>query len=194
MWQHQAGRIDFEEPLFQLMQRGWAFRECAPIVGAREGGCWAVLGDHSGGRVRVDRSERRDAWAEAVRLALIAAVERRPLLAAPLARIIEGAPDDPTVCDEERARLRAVGWCFSEHLTAQANGQAGWVVSGTRGGRRIRAVDDDRSDAWGTVLILAAVMGTAASGGPREQRLPNSFLATDTPATPGRARHCPPLI
>jgi hypothetical protein len=179
MWQHQAGRIDFDEPLFQLLQRGWAFRERAPILGGRDGGCWDVIGVHNGERVRVDRPERRDAWAEAVRLALMGAVERRPLLAATLSSTTEGPPDDPTACDEERARQRAVGWSFSEHLTAQASGRNGWVVSGTRGGRRIRVVDDDRSDAWGTTLILAVVLGTAASGETREQRLPNPAIATD---------------
>jgi hypothetical protein len=163
MWQHQAGRIDFDEPLMQLLQHGWRFRECAPMVGARDGGCWAVIGVHSGGRVRADGSERREAWAEAVRLALMASVERGPLLAATLSGTMGGSPDDPTACDEERARLRAVGWLFSEHLTAQESGREAWVVSANRGRRRIRAVDDDRSDAWGTVLILAAVTGTAAS-------------------------------
>jgi hypothetical protein len=179
MWQHQAGRIDFDEPLLQLLQRGWGFREYAPIVGAQYGGCWAVIGVHGRVRVRVDRAERREAWAEGVRLALMAAIERRPLLAAPLFGTMVGPPVDPTVCDEERARLRAVGWSFSEHLTAQANGREGWVVSGTQGGRRIRAVDDDRSDAWGTALILAAVTGTAATGGPPEP----------PPPRPRRMRH-----
>jgi len=168
MWQHQAGRIDFDEPLLQLLRQGWGFREYAPIVGAGDGGCWAVIGVHGGARFRVDRSERREAWAEAVRLALMAAIERRPLMATPLHGTIVGPPVDPTVCDEERARLSAVGWSFSEHPTAQESGREGWVVSGTRGGRRIRAVDDERSDAWGTALILAAVTGTAASGGPPE--------------------------
>ena len=37
------------------------------------------------------------------------------------------------------------------------------MVSGTEGGRRIQTVDDDRSDAWGSALILAAVIGTAGS-------------------------------
>jgi hypothetical protein len=82
MWQHQAGRIDFDEPLLHLWERGWGFREYAPIIDARDGGCWAVIGVHGGARVRVDRSERREAWAEAVRLALMANVERRTILAA----------------------------------------------------------------------------------------------------------------
>jgi hypothetical protein len=179
MWQHEAGRIDFDEPLLQLLQRGWRFRECAPSVGAQDGGWWAVIGVHGWTRVRADRSERREAWAEAVRLALMAAIERGTLSAAPLSGTMGGPPDDPTVCDEERARLRAVGWTFSEHLTAQARGREAWVVSGTQGGRRIRAVDDDRSDAWGTVLILATVTETAASGGPPEP----------PPPPPRRMRH-----
>jgi hypothetical protein len=166
MWQHQAGRIDFDEPLSQLLQQGWGFGEYAPIGGGRDGGCWAVLGVHGGGRVRVERPERREAWAEAVRLALRADVERKPPLATPHSRIMGCTPDDPTVCDEERARLRVAGWIFSEHPTAQANGREGWVVSGARGGQRVRAVDDDRSVAWGAALILVAVAGTAASGGP----------------------------
>jgi hypothetical protein len=173
------GRIDFDEPLFELAQRGWRFREIAPIVGAQDDGCWAVIGMHGWTRVQVDRSGRRDAWAEAVRLALVATTDRSPRLAAPLSGTMAAPPDDPTVCDEERARLTAVGWAFSEHLTAQASGLEGWVVSGTRGGRRIRAVDDDRSDAWGTVLILAAVTGTAASGEPPEP----------PPPRPPRMRH-----
>ncbi len=163
MWQHEVGRIDFDEPLFQLLQRGWRFREYTPIKVAPEIGCWAVVGVHGGSRVRVERSDRREAWAEVVRLALKAANERRSLLAAPLSRTIGGQPVDPTACDEERARLRAVGWSFSEYPTAQASGRVGWVVSGTLGGRRIRAVDDDPSDAWATALILAAVTATAAS-------------------------------
>jgi hypothetical protein len=82
MWRHQAGRIDFDGPLSRLWRRGWGFREYAPIVGARDDGHWSVVGDHGGARVRGDRPERREAWAEAVRLALVAAVERRSLLAA----------------------------------------------------------------------------------------------------------------
>ena len=156
MWQHQAGRIDFDEPLFQLLQRGWRFREVGPIVGARDGGVWAVSGVHGWARVHVGRSERTDAWAEAVRLALVAATRRRPYLEAHASDTMRSSPDDPTVCDEERTRLIAIGWSFSEHLTAQESGREGWVVSGTRSGRRIRVVDDERSDAWGTALILAA--------------------------------------
>ena len=157
MWKHHAGRIDFEEPLFQLFERGWRFQEFAPTIGARDGGCWAVTGFQRWARVRVDRLERRDAWAEAVRLALRAAINRRPFLAAPMDGTMRSSPDDPTVFDEERVRLRAMGWSFSEHRTAQQGGRMGWVVSGTRGRRRIRALDDDRSDAWGTALILAGV-------------------------------------
>jgi hypothetical protein len=81
MWRHQAGRIDFDGPLSRLWRRGWGFREYAPIVGARDDGHWSVVGDHGGARVRGDRPERREAWAEAVRLALAAAVGRRSLLA-----------------------------------------------------------------------------------------------------------------
>ena len=84
----------------------------------------------------------------------------------PLSGTRGGSPDDPTVCDEERARLSEAGWSFSEHMTVQASGREGWLVSGTRGGRRIRAVDHDRSDAWGVALILATVLGPAASGAP----------------------------
>ena len=84
MWRHQAGRIDFDELLLRLWKRGWGFREYAPIVGAPDGGHWAVVGVHGGARVRGDRPERREAWAEAVRLALVAAVGRRDLLAASL--------------------------------------------------------------------------------------------------------------
>ena len=57
-------------------------------------------------------------------------------------------------------RLRAMGWSFSEHQTAQECGRVGWVVSGTRDGQSIRALDDDRSDAWGTARILAGVTST----------------------------------
>jgi hypothetical protein len=157
MWQHQAGRIDFDEPLFRLMQRGWTFREYAPAAGAQSGGSWAVIGVEGCARVKVDRSERRDAWAEAVRLALTFVIEHRPHLAAPRSVRTPSSTDDPTVCDEERARLKSMGWSFSEHLTAQENGLEGWVVSGTWCGRKIRAMEDDRADAWATVLILAAV-------------------------------------
>jgi hypothetical protein len=104
----------------------------------------AVVGVRGGSRVPVYRSVRRDAWAEAVRVALMPAIERRALLEPTLSRTTAAQPDDPTVCDEERARLRSVGLSFSEHPTAQARGQEGWVVSGSMGGRRIRAVDDDR--------------------------------------------------
>jgi hypothetical protein len=158
MWQHQAGRIDFDEPLFQLLQSGWRFQEFGPIKGARDGGCWAVSGVHAWDRVRVGRSERRDAWAEAVRLALTADTRRRPNLAADHSGTMRSSPDDPTVRDLERARLKAMGWSFSEHLTAQESGLEGWVVSGSRSGRSIRSLEDDRSEAWAIALILAAVM------------------------------------
>ena len=82
MWEHQVGRIDFEKPLFQLMQEGWDFREYTPIAGAPDGVFWVVKGVNGEDRVRVDCSERKEAWAEAVRLAFIPAVERRPLLTA----------------------------------------------------------------------------------------------------------------
>ncbi len=166
MWQHQAGRIDFDQPLFQLLERGWRFREFGPIVGARDGGCWAVTGVHGWARVQARRAERRDAWAEAVRLALAASSKRRTDPTAPLSGTMRSSPDDPTVCDEERTRLTATGWSFSEHRTAQESGRDGWVVSGSQCGRKIRTVDDDRSDAWGTALILAAVTGAAAPGSP----------------------------
>ena len=72
MWKHQAGRIDFEEPLFELFERGWRFQEFAPTVGA---GRW-LLGRHrvsalgagagrparakgSVGRARASRTESR---------------------------------------------------------------------------------------------------------------------------------------
>jgi hypothetical protein len=108
LWKHQAGRIDFDEPLLKLLQRGWRFREQGPIMGARDGGCWAVTGFRRWARVRVDRLERRDAWAEAVRLALRAAIERRTFLTAPTDGTMRGSPDDPTVFDEERMRLTAM--------------------------------------------------------------------------------------
>jgi hypothetical protein len=76
MWDHEAGRIDLDELVVQLLQRGWGFREYAPIVSGRDGGCWAVIGVHGGDRVRVDRSERVEAWTEAVRLALAGPARR----------------------------------------------------------------------------------------------------------------------
>src|SRR5579871_6753759 len=83
MWRHQSGRIDFVGPLLRLWRRGWGFREYGPIVGARDDGHWSVVGVNGGAEVRVDRPERREAWAEAVRLALVVAVGRRFLVAAP---------------------------------------------------------------------------------------------------------------
>ena len=166
MWQHQEGRIDFDEPLLQLMQRGWAFREYGPKIGEPGGGSWSVIAVQGSARVKADRTERRDAWAEAVRLALIAAVEHRSREAARRTASMASSPDDPTVCDTERARLKAMGWCFSEHLTAQENGREGWVVSGNWGAHRVRAIEDDRADAWATVLILAFVTKTAPSRRP----------------------------
>jgi hypothetical protein len=164
MWRHEAGRIDFDEPLSQLLLRGWGFREFAPIAGVRDGGCWAVVGVHGGDRVRVDRSERREAWGEAVGLAL---------LAAPLPGSVRAPTEGATACDEERIRLREADWSFTEHLTPQAGGRVGWVVRGTRDGRTILVADDDRSDAWGTALILAAVTGAGGSGGPPEPPVPD---------------------
>ncbi len=78
MWQHQPGRIDFEEPLFRLLVRGWRFRECAPTEGAPDGGRWTVKAVQGRARVRVDHFERRDAWAPAVQLALRTAIVNRP--------------------------------------------------------------------------------------------------------------------
>jgi hypothetical protein len=69
MWEHQAGRIDFDEPLERLLERGWEFREYAPLVGGRDGGCWAVVGNHGEARVQVERAGRWEAWADALRLA-----------------------------------------------------------------------------------------------------------------------------
>lgn len=75
MWQHEAGRIDFDKPLSFLLQRGWGFREYSPRVGVQGEGCWAVIGVCGEVRVRGDHSDRRDAWAEVVRLALISPVD-----------------------------------------------------------------------------------------------------------------------
>ncbi len=36
---------------------------------------------------------------------------------------MRSSPDDPAVCDEERARLRQAGRCFTEHLTAHNPGR-----------------------------------------------------------------------
>jgi hypothetical protein len=175
MWQHQVGRLDFEKPLFQLMRLGWDFQEITPSAAAQGDVFWAVKGVNGADRVRVDGAERNEAWAEAVRLALMAADERRPLLSALGSETLGGLPNDPSVCDEERARLKQAGWSFTEHATAQARGRKGWVVSGTQGGRRIQAVDDDRLDAWGTALILAAVIGTAPSGAPTNRPAPDGL-------------------
>jgi hypothetical protein len=173
MWRHQIGRIDFDEPLLRLLRRGWRFRELGPIVGARDGGCWAVTAFHGWVRVRAGRLERRDAWAEAVRLALRTVTKRKRFLEPNLSDTMLSSPDDPTVCDEERTRLKAMGWSFSEHLTALATGRDGWVVSGTRSGQKVRAVENDRSEAWSTALILAAVTGTSSSA------LPSAPLVSD---------------
>jgi hypothetical protein len=165
MWQHQAGRIDFDKPLLTLLRQGWRFWECASLVGAPpEGGSWAVCGVRGACRVCVEHPDRRDAWAGAVRHALMASNKPRPALAVRRSRTTVCAPDDPSACDEERTRLTQTGWSFSEHATVQESGRDGWVISGTKGQERVRAVDDDRSDAWGVALILAAVIGTAAPG------------------------------
>ena len=165
MWEHQVGRTDFDEPLLQLLQQGWGFREYAPIVGASSGGCWAVIGLQGGARIRADRTERKEAWAEVVRLALAAVSEAWPPQTIPVLRTRDSSTEDPTVSTEERVRLRAEGWSFSEHATAQASGWEGWVVCGTRGGQSIRVQDDDCSEAWGEALILTALAGTGDSEG-----------------------------
>jgi hypothetical protein len=161
MWQHKVGRVDFESPLFQLMRRGWDFRESTPTGDAQYGDSWAVIGVNGAEKVQVDGAERNEAWAEAVRLALIADVKRGPNPTAPCSSMMKESPDEPTVCEEERASLRAAGWSFSEHRTAQASGRAGWVVAASAGGQSIQAVDENRLDAWGAALILATVSGTA---------------------------------
>ena len=168
MWQHKVGRIDFERPLFQLMRRGWDFRESTPTGDAHDGDFWTVTGDNGAEEVHVGGSERNEAWAEAVRLALIADVKRRPHLTAPVASTTRESPNDPTVCEEERASLRAAGWSFSEHRTAQASGREGWVVAASALGQSVQAVEDNRSDAWGAALILATVSGTAPAEPPTE--------------------------
>lgn len=91
MWRHEAGRIDFDGPLSRLWQRGWVFRESAPIRGAHDDGHWSVIGILGEARVRGDRPERRDAWAEAVRLALAAVAEREsfPLSLSPSGAIVD---------------------------------------------------------------------------------------------------------
>ena len=173
MWHHEVGRIDFERPLFQLVQRGWDFHECSPIAGAEYGVFWAVKAVNGADRVRADGSERNEAWAEAVRLALLPPGERGPRVNACHSSTMRGSPDDPTVCDEERARLKQAGWSFTDHPTAQANGRAGWAVSGSRGARQVRTTDEDRSGAWGAVLILAGLIGTPVSAGPVELPAPD---------------------
>ena len=92
MWRHQAGRIDFDEPLGRLWRRGWGFREYAPIVGARDDCDWSVVGVHDGARVQGDRPERREAWAEAVRLALMVAVEAQAHPGGPFVQDRGGPP------------------------------------------------------------------------------------------------------
>lgn len=163
MWEHQAGGIDFEEQLLLLFQRGWEFQESVPVIGDANSGSWTVTGVRGGERVRANNFDQRDAWAEAVRIALMTPIERESLLAPPLSESMGGFPNDPTVCDEARDRLRTAGWSFSEHPTAQASGLEGWVISGTLGDKRIRVVEDDRSDAWGQALILATVLGSVSS-------------------------------
>jgi hypothetical protein len=175
MWRHQIGRIDFDEPLLRLLRRGWRFRELGPIVGARDDGCWAVTAFHGWVRVRAGRLERKDAWAEAVRFALRTVTKRKRFLEPSLSDTVPSSPDDPSVCDEERTRLKAIGWSFSEHIAALANGGDGWVVSGTRSGQRVRAEENDRCEAWGTALILAAVTGTNASALPSASPVSDSL-------------------
>jgi hypothetical protein len=175
MWRHQIGRIDFDEPLLRLLRRGWRFRELGPIVGARDDGCWAVTALHGWVRVRAGRLERKDAWAEAVRFALRTVTKRKRFLEPSLSDTVPSSPDDPSVCDEERTRLKAIGWSFSEHIAALANGGDGWVVSGTRSGQRVRAEENDRCEAWGTALILAAVTGTNASALPSASPVSDSL-------------------
>ena len=103
MWRHQAGRIDFVGPLWRLWRRGWGFREYGPTVGARDDGHWAVVGVNGGARVRGDRPERKEAWAEAVRLALAAAIGRRSLLTVPLSGTV-GARRHPSRSPRPSAR------------------------------------------------------------------------------------------
>ena len=74
-----------------------------PIIGRQDGGCWSVIGIHGGSRVQAERSGRRDAWAEAVRLALMAATDRSPGVTALSAGTMAGPPDDPTACDGSAA-------------------------------------------------------------------------------------------
>ena len=153
MWQHLVGMIDFDEPLSQLLEQGWGFREYPPIVGALNGGNWAVIGVHLGGQVWADGPERKEAWAEAVRLALQEASSYGTNVC---------QPDDPTVFEEEFVRMRNAGWAFSEHQTVQENGVVGWVVSGSRDTLNIRSEHRDRSEAWGQTLILASVLWSTA--------------------------------
>ncbi len=101
MWRHQAGRIDFDGRLWRW---GWGFREYAPIIGARDDGDWSVVGVHGGARVQGDRPERREAWAEAVRLALEAAIGRRSLLTVPLSGTV-GAGRQPSRFPRPSPRL-----------------------------------------------------------------------------------------
>lgn len=101
MWRHEAGRIDFDGPLSRLWRRGWGFREYAPTLGARGDGHWSVVGVHGRVRVQGDRPERREAWAEAVRLALVAVVEYRLLPGPPCA-----GPREPADIRPEPLALR----------------------------------------------------------------------------------------
>ena len=95
MWRHQAGRIDFDGPLSRLWRRGWAFREYA--ADRRRPRRWSLVRRRGPrrGPVRGDRPERRDAWAEAVRLALVAAVDARSPTMAPLSATL-GARRHPS--------------------------------------------------------------------------------------------------
>ena len=97
-WHHEVGRIDFERPLFQLVQRGWDFHECNTIAGAEYGVFWAVRAVNGADRVRADGCERNEAWAEAVGWPAFRQTARAALNAC-RSSTMRGSPDDPTVCD-----------------------------------------------------------------------------------------------
>ena len=160
MWKHQDGTNRLRwTTLAALAAAGGDSRNSARAVAP---GRW-MLGRHRVSRLGADAGRPPRAKGCVGRGRASGTAGRQQAQALPgcsVAGTMRSSPDDPTVCDEERIRLRAMGWLFSEHLTAQESGRVGWVVSGTRRGRRIRAVDDDRSDAWGTALILAGVTST----------------------------------